>query len=407
MIDFVLANLPVNLSYSQKLKLNLKLAYVKSLLGSMMFFLPIWYEFESRFASPAALSTAYAVSHLLIVFLELPTGALADLLGRRKTVILGNLLIGAGWLYMSQIQSMQGLFIAYGFNAAGSALASGANEALYYDSLKELDREEDFAKFQTQTAFVFRIGMIIGSFAGGWLFRMGVGLPYVVTGLLQIASGLVTFIITEPKIDTEKFSLKNYLLQTKLGIKQLTKNSYIKDFSWYYLAVGAISWYFVYFLGQVYITEQGFNAAARSYLYAVIYILVAAINWLLVTKIDMPRKFVYMLFPAAMIIGFLPGALLPKYLSVITLFLGTMVGNFRFAILNQYTNIEFESKFRATAVSALNMGVSLAYSLMSIVLAPVVNSFGSGVVMSILGVLTIVFVLPPLRVLLTTHRNSR
>lgn len=41
--------------------------------------------------------------------------------------------------------------------------------------------------------------------------------------------GVLTWLYQEPKINTEKFTLKNYLRQTKQGVKQLTKTDYIKE----------------------------------------------------------------------------------------------------------------------------------------------------------------------------------
>ena len=73
--------------------------------------MPIWYAFERNFASPATLALIYGVTHLTNILLELPTGALADLLGRKIVVFLGLLIQGGGFILLSQTQTVSWIWI--------------------------------------------------------------------------------------------------------------------------------------------------------------------------------------------------------------------------------------------------------------------------------------------------------
>jgi len=100
-------------NYLKKMRLNITLTYINSFLLSLIFFIPVWYAFETQYASPATLGLIYAISHLLTVVLELPTGALADLIGRKKTIFLGLFLYGLSWIYISQSKDVSWLWIGY------------------------------------------------------------------------------------------------------------------------------------------------------------------------------------------------------------------------------------------------------------------------------------------------------
>ena len=394
-------------NYLTKMRLNIKLAYIKSFSLSLYFFMPIWYAFETQFGTPAALGVIYALTHLILVILELPTGALADLMGRKKTVLLGLVVESLSWIVLSQAKNMSWLWYGYGINAIGISLSSGANTALNYDSLKELGLEKTFSKFSSKTSIIHRIGMILATFVGGYIYNYRKNLPYILFGLAAFFTSIITLFNTEPEIDTEKFNLKNYLKQTKLGLRELFKNEYIRDFSIFYVLIGGITMYFIYFLNLAYATEIGFTATQRSWLFSGIFIISEIIIFKLISSKLLLRKRVYLTFPILMIIGFLPGYWLTKTLSIVSIFIVQIASSARFSILDQYANLEFASNYRATPLSTLNMLVSAVFAAITLIAGKVINQHGPGLIMTSLGVVTILLVLPITRVLYVKHKHAR
>ncbi len=381
--------------YLQKMELNIKIAHVRAFFLSLFFFMPIWYIFETQFVSPDQLSLIYAVTHLVIIFLELPTGAFADLVGRKKSVAIGLFLNGLAWIYISQSKDSGWLWRGYFLTAIGDALVSGADVALNFDSLKELKREKEFARFSSKQSIIFRAGMIMATLAGGYIYEMNKPLPYILVGISTVIGSLLTlFFCTEPKIDTERFNLKSYIKQIKVGVKQLTKNEYMKDFSIYYIFLGGITWYFVYFLNQVFATEIGFTIQERSWLFSSIFLIIAFLLYGATHYTSMKRGKVYIALPALMIIGFLPGYWADKSLAIVSIFLVQFASMARFSILGQYSNQEFESKYRATAISALNMAVSVVFAIIAVIGGKIVTNYGSGMMMTLLGILSFLIMLP-------------
>ncbi len=391
--------------YLEKMKLNLRLTYIRAAFVSLMFFIPIWYVFETQYVSPAMLGTIYAVSHLLTVILELPSGALADLIGRKKTIFIGLLLQGIVWIYISQARSANWLWTGYLLNAISVALISGADMALDFDSLKELGKEKEFSRLSSKVGLVFRMGLMAATFCGAYFYSLNKSLPYILMGISAIIGGLLTFFNTEPKIDTEKFTLKSYFRQTKEGVKQLTKSSYIKDLSIYYILVGGITWYFVYFLNLAFATEIGFTAEQRSWIFSLFFFLVALIIYFLAHSKILTRVRVYISFPLLMALGLIPGFWLTKAIALPFIFFVQLAGSARFSILGQYVNQEFESKYRATAISALNMAVSLFFVFTSLIGGKVIEAYGPGMMMTLLGVFGGMITIPITFILITKYRD--
>jgi MFS family permease len=120
----------------------------------------------------AILNMVWAVS---IVLAEVPSGALADIVGRKRLLIFAALLmvLEMALIVFAPIGASPLLFLMFLGNRICSGLseaaASGADEALAYDSLKALGREDEWAKVLERTTFVVSIGffttMILGAFA--------------------------------------------------------------------------------------------------------------------------------------------------------------------------------------------------------------------------------------------------
>ena len=112
---------------------------------------------------------------LTIVLAEVPSGALADIVGRKRLVVFAGLMmvIEMALIAFVPIGSSTFLFLMFLGNRICSGLseaaASGADEALTYDSLKALGREGEWAHLLERTTRAVSIGffltMILGAFA--------------------------------------------------------------------------------------------------------------------------------------------------------------------------------------------------------------------------------------------------
>lgn len=110
---------------------------------------------------------------LTIVLAEVPSGALADLFGRRRLLVFASMLMFVEMALLTFVPVGESLLLFLVFLAnricsgLAEAAASGADEALAYDSLAGLGRESEWASILERTtrymSAAFFINMILGA----------------------------------------------------------------------------------------------------------------------------------------------------------------------------------------------------------------------------------------------------
>lgn len=129
----------------------------------------LFLDFGLTLEQYALLNVAWAAT---IVLLEVPSGALADAIGRRRVIILSGALMVLEFLILSFAPiGSRWLFALFVLNrilsGAAEACASGADESLAYDSLRAEGREAEWPKvlgrlMHWQSAAFF-IAMLVGA----------------------------------------------------------------------------------------------------------------------------------------------------------------------------------------------------------------------------------------------------
>jgi len=113
----------------------------------------------------------------LIILLEIPTGMLADALGRRWSLRgagVAMILSLAVWGFARNYWWVLG---AWALWAAALALMNGADAALIYESLLADRREGEFGRVLGRFTTYSMLGIVVASLAGGWLAKWGYRAP--------------------------------------------------------------------------------------------------------------------------------------------------------------------------------------------------------------------------------------
>lgn len=203
---------------------NINLLIIISCLTSAYFWLGTWIFFELRFTDYAGIGILETIFLTTGFVLEIPTGAIADLIGKKRTLALALLIYGLGNFAVGFSQSYLHLLIGMIILGTGGALSSGTYEALLYDSLKEDGDEKDYGKYLSDTHKYSLITMSLASFLGGLMYKVDPRYPYFALGILCVISTIIALFLVEPKIDTYKFNLKEYIQQNLNGFKELSLN---------------------------------------------------------------------------------------------------------------------------------------------------------------------------------------
>lgn len=390
---------------SAALARNIPLFYVINFLVTLDFVIPIWVAFHLKFLDYTQIAFLTALLFGLATALELPTGALADLLGRKWTIAIGWIFQGLGHASIAFAFNFESFLAGYLIVAVGVALVSGANVAMAYDTFKELKREKDYSRFVAISSTFLRMGLAVGTFMGGYIYLIDFRLPYLLMGLTQISAVPLVILQIEPRIDSVKFTLHNYLQQTKDGFRETFKNSYIKKLTLFYTLIGGITWACAIYFNQPFAKDLDYNEIEQSWLFGSLYLITTFGIYLLSrSELFTKRSKVYLAFPIILSLCLIPGVWATKWMAPIILLGILFCVSGRFAFLDRYANLEFESRYRATAISALNMLVSLFVIIVVGLSGAIQDAYGTKVIFTGLGMVALLVALP-VGVLLARHKK--
>jgi MFS family permease len=106
------------------------------------------------------------------ITLEIPSGALADVVGRRRVLLAGASLTTLSLLIFAVADSIGTFMASVGLLAAGRALISGSLEAWYVDSLRSLDPAAPLSRGLSRGTAAEGLAMAFGALVAGGLVTL-------------------------------------------------------------------------------------------------------------------------------------------------------------------------------------------------------------------------------------------
>lgn len=391
-------------STKSRLEANLRCFIVFRLFYSARFYYPVltvlFLDYGLTLEQFGILNLAWA---LTIVCAEVPSGALADIFGRKRLVVFaaGLMVVEMLLLVLVPMGASSLLFLVFLANRVCSGLseaaASGADEALVYDSLKALGRESEWAQLLETTTRVVAIGffltMILGAFAydstmvngalrylsDEWQLsaQMIIRLPIILT----LLTSLIVLVTSLRFYDIDKAALAkakreaheageslNAVRESFTQILKAARWTFSHQFVFFVilaaLALDSVARQFVVLASEYYrsidipISWFGFIGAGM----ALIGILNARLARLMVSHLSPFKNFVLL---SGVLVLSLCGVMfaIPLYGVVFAVGAFAILGMVQFQA-SYYINRAVDSKLRATVLSfrglALNLGLGVA-----------------------------------------------
>lgn len=114
-----------------------------------------------------------SIFHIVSSSFEIPSGVVADVFGRKKTMVLASLVSFVSGLFMILSNNFWSVAFAIGFSALSYNLESGTREALAYDSLKFAGQEEKYNRFASTEMMLYRITSSTAILCAGFALWLG------------------------------------------------------------------------------------------------------------------------------------------------------------------------------------------------------------------------------------------
>jgi len=139
-----------------------------------------------------------AIFSVATLVMEYPSGYLSDRLGYRFTLHLACLLGIAGWTVYTFAGSFAGVLLAEILLGVSYAFISGADTALLYETLRQSNREEEYARHDGRMTAWAQSGEAAGALFAGVLYAWAPLLPFIIQIGVWVAALLVCRGLKEP-----------------------------------------------------------------------------------------------------------------------------------------------------------------------------------------------------------------
>ncbi len=234
----------------KEVKRNLRLYFWFQVLREPLFWGPILILYLQNVAkmSLGGIYLMEAAAVAVMVFLDVPTGALADLIGRRKTVFWGTFLLIFDTLFFALAESPAWAWTADMVWAVGAALVSGADSSLLYDTLKAGGQAHKFKLVEGRAMAARLITLAFTSLLVGYLAKINLRLPLYLSLPFLAVNAIVTYNFLEPPRGELHYGWKKFLDTMKLSILFVANNRKIKWIIGYVVTISVVSkiWFFSY-----------------------------------------------------------------------------------------------------------------------------------------------------------------
>ena len=233
------------------LKKQIRTLYITGVLGNLSLTGAWVVILAARGFSLVQIGFAETVFHITSLICEIPSGMLADMYGRKRMLVLGNMMAVTGDLVMLLSQDYWMVLLAMPFHAMAFNFASGSGEALAYDSMKREGRQDGYEKYVSNQSIIYRIASGISTLAAGLALYLGYRKSYLISAVMGCITLMFTLTLYEIKGKEERThsSLLREIISFFIdSIKFLYHNSKAAKLMFLNSFVGAVDILLLFFL---------------------------------------------------------------------------------------------------------------------------------------------------------------
>lgn len=303
------------------------------------------------------LKSVYSVA---AVALEIPSGYLADVWGRRKCLILGSILFFFGYLCYSFTGTFEAFIFAEILLGIGQTLVNGADSALLYDTTVQYKKENLYLRYEGRITMIGNFAEALAGICGGLLAAYSLRLPFY-------AQAVVAFTGIPAAFALKEWTIKNKVQHPVDEIIRIIKYSLVTNRRLCYNIM------FSGIIGAATLTMAWFVQPVLMYLktpvswYGVIWTvlnLTVGLAALWSDRVDSyfgPKK-MGILILTILIGGYIALAFNLSYVGLMILLVFYIVRGFATPILKGYINQMTFSEMRATVLSIRNFVIRLMFA---------------------------------------------
>lgn len=206
---------------------NIKLLSIFNfLIGFSLYSAVLVIYFAKVTGSYALAMSIFSITFISSAIFEIPTGIFSDMIGRRKTVILGALSLLIATIFYALGQFYLILVVGAVFEGIARSLFSGNNNALLYDSLAQDKKENEYHHYLGKVSSTEQLALAIGAMLGGFIASISLNLVM----WISVIPNIFLVITSLGLVETRKYLSEsgNIYLHLKKALSLFRKNYRLK-----------------------------------------------------------------------------------------------------------------------------------------------------------------------------------
>jgi len=306
--------------------------------------------------------TLKAIYSVAIVAMEVPSGWMADIWGRKKTLFAGSILGATGFLIYSFSFGFWAFAVAEIVLGIGHACVSGADSAMLYDSLKASGKTDRYTKNEGRITSAGNFAEAIAGVLGGLLAAISLRTPFYFQFVVAAIAIPAAFTLVEPKIHTIEHihSLKKIIRNIR---STLTHNHNLRISILLSAITGTATLTFAW-LVQPYFLAIGLPVELYGIFWTALNLTVG-VSSVFAHRVEIFLGKTYSLYAIILLISlgyFLSGIMISMW-GIAFLFLFYLVRGIATPILKNYINQYAQSETRATILSVRDFIIRIVFAV--------------------------------------------
>jgi MFS family permease len=306
--------------------------------------------------------TLKGIYSVAIVILEIPSGYIADVWGRKKSLILGSILGCVGFIIYSFSSNFSGFLLAELTLGIGSSFISGSDSAMLYDSLQKMGKEKEYLKQESRVMSVGNFAEALAGIAGGSLALISLRTPFIFQSFIAFIAIPASIFLLDPNQNSEKVKIgfQHILSIVKFALwdnAQLRWNIVLSS------VIGCATLTLAWFI-QPYLRDLNLEVSTIGIIWTLLNLTVGFVA-LWAYKVDeyLGKIGTSIFIVIGISIGFILTGWFNSLIGIGVLFFFYFVRGIATPVLKNYINQITQSEMRATVLSLRNFIIRICFAI--------------------------------------------
>ena len=375
-----------------RLKTNIQKIYGLKFFAMFLVLMPVIVPFfQSKGIGMSGVYLLQSVFAITIFLMEIPSGYISDLLGRKKTLVTASALKAIGFGMFPFADTLEVLVVAEVILGIGSSLSSGTDIALIYDTLEITNPKKAHIKILGKTLSFLALGEGIAGLICSILMIFLFDMQYlaITSAVIACIPFFISLTLIEPPRKKMKSTHKENL---KYIYNQMFKQSKVLRLILLQSILTSSGTLFAVWLFQKYWTDISIPLVMFGFLWAISNFIVSLVSKY-AHKVEKSIGSVQTIFTIGVlpVVGYLGISFTDSYWGILFCFCFQVTRGIAQIVLKDALNKRVTADFRATANSVSQMGVRVIFLIFGPLLGYLIDKQGISFACLVMGSFYILF----------------